>query len=116
MAALFPGSAAPSDQLVNQQEVTALTQCKGAFDAVKRFEESHNLALQNMSGQYLQQRAQLVSSLLDRGSKLGLQDEVIHDAILLLDRAASTATEVRRHKADSMAVKKIHQSVCQTAQ
>lgn len=101
MAALFPSSAAEaaaSGQLVNQREVAALTQCGEAFDAVKRFEASHNLALQNMSGQYLQQRTQLISSLLDRGNKLGLKDEVIHDGILLLDRAASTSTEVRYQK------------------
>lgn len=96
MAALFPSSAAQaasSEQLIGQRERAAQTQCSEAFGAVTRFEASHNLALQNMSAEYSQLRPPLVGSLLDRGGQLGLKDEVVHDGVLLLDRAASTAAQ-----------------------
>jgi pentatricopeptide repeat domain-containing protein 1 len=92
MASLFPGSTA--DQPQAACEALTQQQCSEAFGAVQRFESSHNLVLQNMSLSYLQQRASLVSSLLEKGTALGLKDEVVHDGVLLLDRTASTAAQV----------------------
>ena len=39
----------------------------------------------------MQQRPHLISRLLDLSSKFGLRDEVVHDAVLLVDRTASQA-------------------------
>jgi pentatricopeptide repeat domain-containing protein 1 len=93
MASLFPGSAA--EQPPASCESLTQQQCSEAFGAVQRFEASHNLVLQNMSLGYLQQRTALVSGLLEKGTALGLKDEVVHDGVLLLDRTASTAAQVR---------------------
>lgn len=97
MASLFPFSAAeqPSCEQATQQ------QCSEAFSAVQMWESSHNLVLQNMPLQYLQQRTTLVSSLLEKGTTLGLKDEVVHDGVLLLDRTASTGTQVIRKERQS---------------
>lgn len=76
------------------REYAAKTQCQEAFDAVSRFETSHGLVLQNMALPYLQQRTQLISSMLEKGTQLGLKDEVVHDGVLLLDRTMSAAAQV----------------------
>lgn len=98
MAALLPSSTAESgpgqEQLHSQREASAQTQCSDAFGAVQQFEGSHNLVLQNMPLTYVQHRNNLVSGLLEKGAALGLKDELVHDAVLLLDRAASTAAQV----------------------
>jgi pentatricopeptide repeat domain-containing protein 1 len=39
------------------------------------------------------QRTSLVSSLLEAGASLGLPDEVVHDSVLLLDRAMGVAAQ-----------------------
>ncbi|PNH00361.1 hypothetical protein TSOC_013822, partial [Tetrabaena socialis] len=58
------------------------------------FEGTHGLVLSNMSPGYVQQRPVLISRLLDLSSKLTLRDEVVHDAVLLMDRTASQAKQV----------------------
>lgn len=40
----------------------------------------------------MQQRPVIISRMLDITNKLSLQDEAVHDAVLLLDRAASSTT------------------------
>lgn len=50
--------------------------------------------LSNMSAAYVQQRPILISRLLDLSSQFGLRDEVVHDAVLLMDRTASQAKQV----------------------
>jgi hypothetical protein len=99
VASLLPGSAGEcgpgQDQVHIQREASTQAQCSDAFGAVQQFEGSHNLVLQNMSLAYVQHRNNLVSGLLEKGAALGLKDELVHDAVLLLDRAASTAAQVR---------------------
>lgn len=90
--------------------------CSEAFAAVKRFEQTHSLSLQTMGLSYLevwilhpvnvvspsrntdsirfplwmQNRPELVTFALGLGSQLSLGQEVVHDAVLLMDRVAST--------------------------
>lgn len=98
MASLFPPLPDPAvlqqPRAVQQLEVRAQKECQSAFEAVCSFETSHNLALHNMGVSFLQQRGMIVGSILQKGGELGLQDEVIHDAVLLLDRAGSTGVQV----------------------
>lgn len=50
--------------------------------------------LSNMGSAFVQQRPNLISRLLDLSSKFGLRDEIVHDAVLLMDRTASQAQQV----------------------
>ncbi len=77
------------------REAQVLNDCTEAFSAVDHFESTHGLVLPNMSAAFIQQRPALISRLLDVSSKLGLRDEVVHDAVLLMDRTASQAKQVR---------------------
>ena len=43
---------------------------------------------------YLQKRGELVTSVLSMGQAFGLNEEVAHDAILLMDRTMSTQIQV----------------------
>ncbi|GBF98291.1 hypothetical protein Rsub_10954 [Raphidocelis subcapitata] len=97
MASLFPVSASPAvadTPAMLAREASARRQCHDAFAAVARFEGSHSLQLGSMGAAYLGQRTALVSALLEAGSSLGVADEVIHDSVLLLDRALSVASGV----------------------
>lgn len=98
MASLFPpmpdAAALQRSHMVKQLELAAQKDCHLAFEAVRRFEASHNLQLQNMGMSFLQQRGALVGSILQKGGQLRLPDEVVHDAVLLLDRAGSTGVQV----------------------
>jgi hypothetical protein len=98
MTSLFPPlpDAASLQQAtaLQQQELSAQQDCQSAFEAVRRFEASHNLALQNMDLSYLQQRSAMVGQVMQKGGELRLPDEVVHDAVLLLDRAGSTGVQV----------------------
>ncbi len=76
---------------LREAQVTA--ECGEAFAAVAHFEGTHGLVLSSIGPAYVAQRPVLISRLLDLSSKLGLRDEVVHDAVLLLDR---TASQVRR--------------------
>ncbi len=71
------------------REQQVMQECQEAFAAAQHFENTHGLVLSNMSPGYVQQRPVLISRLLDLSSKLGLRDEVVHDAVLLMDRTAS---------------------------
>lgn len=88
-----PYSAPDESFLAKEQQV--LEECGEAFTAVQHFEGTHGLVLQNMGAAYVQQRPALISRMLDFSSRLGLKDEVVHDAVLLLDRTASTATQMQ---------------------
>lgn len=98
MASLFPplpnAAALQQPRAVQQLELSAQQDCQSAFDAVRRFEASHNLALHNMGVSFLQQHGALVGSILQKGGELRLPDEVVHDAVLLLHRAGSTGVQV----------------------
>lgn len=78
------------DDVDSQREFQVKSFCGDAFKIVQDFETTHGLALQVMGLDYLQQRSGLVSQLLDFGGKLGLKDEVVHDAVLLMDRTISS--------------------------
>lgn len=98
MTSLFPplpdSTSLQQPRAVQQLELTAQKDCQSAFEAVRRFEASHNLVLQNMGMSFLQQRGAMVGSILQKGGELQLPDEVVHDAVLLLDRAGSTGVQV----------------------
>jgi hypothetical protein len=68
--------------------------CQDAFAAVKEFENNHCLSVQSMGAAYTAARPGLVTALLDLQSKLGLRDDVVHDAVLLVDRAMSASFKV----------------------
>jgi pentatricopeptide repeat domain-containing protein 1 len=65
--------------------------CSEAFAAVRHFEKTHCLALQNMGCAYLQRRADLVGRCLAGAAALGARDDAGHDAVLLMDRVMSTS-------------------------
>ena len=75
------------------REAAARARCGTSFAAAARFEASHRLALRDMPAAYLSQRSALASGMLSRGADLGLEDEVAHDAVLLLDRTASAGEQ-----------------------
>jgi hypothetical protein len=68
--------------------------CQDAFAAVKEFENSRCLSVQSMGAAYTAARPGLVMALLGLQSKLGLRDDVVHDAVLLMDRAVSASCKV----------------------
>mmetsp|Transcript_3237 Transcript_3237/g.8115 ORF Transcript_3237/g.8115 Transcript_3237/m.8115 type:complete len:1105 (+) Transcript_3237:237-3551(+) len=69
--------------------------CSEAFSAIKRFEQTHALSLQSMSLSYLEARPELVSFALSLRGPLEVGPEVLHDAVLLMDRLASTGAVVQ---------------------
>lgn len=79
------------------REHQVLQDCTNAFAAVQLFESTHGLILDDMCPRYMQERSALISRLLDVSNKLGLRDEVVHDAVLLMDRTASEAKQVGGH-------------------
>ncbi|KXZ56011.1 hypothetical protein GPECTOR_2g1563 [Gonium pectorale] len=96
LASLFPiaNSTKMTDEIYVMREQQVTQECQEAFAAVQHFENTHGLVLSNMSPAYVQQRPVLISRLLDLSSKLSLRDEVVHDAVLLMDRTASQAKQV----------------------
>uniref|UniRef100_A0A7S1SJL1 Cyclin C-terminal domain-containing protein n=1 Tax=Tetraselmis chuii TaxID=63592 RepID=A0A7S1SJL1_9CHLO len=69
--------------------------CTEAFAAIKRFEQTHALSLQAMGVSYLEARPEVVSFALALGTQLQLSLEVVHDAVLLMDRLASTGAALQ---------------------
>lgn len=69
--------------------------CQDAFAAVKEFENNHCLSVQSMGVAYTAAKPGLVTALLGLQSQLGLRDDVVHDAVLLVDRAMSASFKVR---------------------
>lgn len=55
---------------------------------VEAFERNYALSATRMRQPYLMVRAQLISHMLDLTSRLGVTDEVVHDAVQIMDRAA----------------------------
>lgn len=72
--------------------------CREAYSAVKAFEDTHNLSVQNMGYSFTAARAGLVAALLDAGASLGIKDDVVHDAVLLMDRGMSASLKVRSRR------------------
>lgn len=82
------------DDYDSSKEMAVEVRCGDAFAAVQHFEKTHCLALQNMGFAYLQRRSELVATAAEYIARLGLKDEVGHDAILLMDRTMSTSLQV----------------------
>ncbi len=91
-------------------EQQVMADCHEAFRAVQQFESSHGLTLNNMGPGYVAQRPSLVSRLLEVSHKLGVRDEVVHDAVQLMDRAASQAKQVRAQAPGQVCVRGPHPS------
>ncbi|KAL4419865.1 hypothetical protein ABPG75_006963 [Micractinium tetrahymenae] len=72
-----------------EEELSTEARVAEAFKTVKFFEETHCLNLQVMSYGYLQQRPELISLACSIGEQLALPDEMVYDAVLLLDRVMS---------------------------
>jgi hypothetical protein len=72
------------------------SRCQEAFAAVKEFESNHCLSVQSMGVTYTAARPDLVKALLGLQGKLGLRDDLVHDAVLLMDRAMSASFKVRQ--------------------
>jgi pentatricopeptide repeat domain-containing protein 1 len=112
MASLFPPCSEQQGPLTAQaiqaSEAAAVQECRAAFEAVQRFEASHNLALQHMGPAFVQHRGALVGAILEKGGALGLRDEVVHDAVLLLDRTGSTGVQVAQDVLPVVAAAALH--------
>ncbi|KAI7837283.1 hypothetical protein COHA_008897 [Chlorella ohadii] len=78
--------------------------CSEAFAAVRHFEKTHCLALQNMGYTYLQRRSELVAKCFDVAARLGVREEAGHDAVLLMDRVMSTSLQLAPDLLDLLAV------------
>ncbi|GMH32210.1 hypothetical protein BSKO_00044 [Bryopsis sp. KO-2023] len=61
-----------------------------AYGVIVKFEETHRLNYEAMGEEYVQVRSQLVAVAGGLGHRLGLKEETIHDAVLLMDRVMST--------------------------
>eukprot|EP00951_Prasinocladus_malaysianus_P008937 scaffold65057_cov50-Prasinocladus_malaysianus.AAC.1 len=90
----FPCSSLPDKTYKPNIEASIATEamCAQSFASVSQFEQEHALSLQAMSAQYLDSRSELVALADALGSQLSLQTEAVHDAVLLMDRLASTGT------------------------
>jgi pentatricopeptide repeat domain-containing protein 1 len=90
------GRAAAASVLADLSDQLALEQrCQDAFAAVKRFESTHCLSVQAMGAAYTSARPECVRQLLQAGQQLRLPRDVVHDAVLLMDRAMSASFKVR---------------------
>lgn len=96
--ALFPCSnhipssfATILDDPNHHKETSVEQRCHEAFAAVRLFEKTHCLALQNMGFSYLQKRSELVAHCRTLVAQLGVKAEACHDAVLLMDRVMSTS-------------------------
>ena len=93
----------PSTSIINSIAADLATEtkldkrCQEAFAAVKEFESNHCLSVQSMGNAYTAARAGLVTALLGLQDKLQLRDDVVHDAVLLMDRAMSASLKVIQH-------------------
>lgn len=77
--------------------------CSEAFAAVRHFEKTHCLALQNMGFPYLQRRGELVNRCTTVAAALGVKAEAAHDAVLLMDRVMSTSLNLAADLLDLLA-------------
>jgi pentatricopeptide repeat domain-containing protein 1 len=84
-------ASAQLDDLDHSKEISVEERCSAAFAAVKHFEKTHCLVVQNMGFPYLQQRASLIQNCIAVNNKLDGPEECAHDAVLLMDRVMSTS-------------------------
>lgn len=87
--------------------------CQEAFAGVKEFENNHCLSVQSMGASYTSARPGLVSALLGLQQKLQLRDDLVHDAVLLVDRAMSASLKVCNCALGGMLIAaRMHACVC----
>ncbi|KAL4442119.1 hypothetical protein ABPG77_011380 [Micractinium sp. CCAP 211/92] len=86
------------------KESSVEQRCSEAFAAVRHFEKTHCLALQNMGHSYLQRRSELVGKCLEVATRLGVREEAGHDGVLLMDRVMSTSLQLAPDLLDLLAV------------
>lgn len=86
------------------KEVSVEQRCSEAFAAVRHFEKTHCLALQNMGYTYLQRRTELVAKCVEVSARLGVREDAGHDAVLLMDRVMSTGLQLAPDLLDLLAV------------
>jgi pentatricopeptide repeat domain-containing protein 1 len=87
----------------SQKETAVEQRCTEAFSAVRLFEKTHCLALQNMGFAYLQRRSELVARCAGLTAALGTRSEAGHDAVLLMDRVMSTSLALAPELLDLLA-------------
>lgn len=75
-----------------KEDASVEGRCSEAFAAVKRFEESHKVAAQSMCAEYVAGRKECVQLAMSHAAAFGFKDEVLHDAVLLVDRTMSSGT------------------------
>ncbi|KAI8105723.1 hypothetical protein M9434_000305 [Picochlorum sp. BPE23] len=85
------GATEELDDPGEQVEKEVQERCSAAFAAVKHFEKTHSLSVQNMGYLYLQMRADLVQNCIKINTELGGPEESVQDAVLLMDRVMSTS-------------------------
>jgi hypothetical protein len=88
-------------------ENTLDKRCRDSYAAVKQFENTHNLSVQSMGVGYTAARSWLVAMLLEAGTKLGIRNDMVHDAVLLMDRAMSASMKVGTAEASDCFVLRI---------
>eukprot|EP00775_Hariotina_reticulata_P004644 gene4644-4896_t len=89
-------------------EAALAAKCKEVFAELKRFESTHNLNVHSMGQVYTVGRAQLVELLLEAGQQLCMEDDLVHDAVLLMDRAMSASFKVPENDLPSLAAACLH--------
>ena len=67
--------------------------CAEAFAAVRHFEGRYCVADEALPASYLAARQEWFGTAASFAGALGLKDEVLHDALLLLDRAVAAGGE-----------------------
>lgn len=77
--------------IISFSQIELEERCGKAFAAVRMFEKTHCLALQNMGYNYLQCRSELVKKCSKMAEILKAPVEAGHDAVLLMDRVMSTS-------------------------
>jgi hypothetical protein len=81
---------AGEDMAHMDRERESEARAREAFGAVAHFEATRCLCVSRMGAEYLAARPALVRRASEAGASLGLPPEVVHDSVLLLDRAMST--------------------------
>ncbi|KAJ9506663.1 hypothetical protein QJQ45_018369, partial [Haematococcus lacustris] len=103
-AALQPYTSAASSAALRPLQETSFdaelvleVRCHKAFQVVQEFEESHGLSVATMGQMYITSRRDLVLALFKVGASLGVGQDALHDAVLLMDRAMSSEGQIRNN-------------------
>lgn len=83
------GRAPLAKEVFFQQDAGAEARCAEAFAAVRHFEACYCVADSALPPAYLGAREDWVATCISFSALFGLKDEVLHDGVLLLDRAVA---------------------------